>query len=669
MAGDAGRQVRLEIDLGGEQVSLVRLTGSEALSQSFHFCIDILAPLGEFDILPHLGKPVKVGAYEDDELQRHFHGVVVDGTFMQEIAGAGFHYRLTLRPKTFFHEQGKNFRIFQNKTVKDILAEVLKGCGISADLGKLKSAGRERAYCVQYGESDFGFACRLMEEEGIYYFYAHTPDDHILTLCTSPSAHKAGTAATLTYDPDSSTVFNVDSAARTTTARKQFVQKWHERVSTGAEAKVTLRDFDFQKPEAALESRATGESEHPDDAIEVYSFPGRFFVGSEGNALGSTILDARRANRRTFSGESHVGSISSGTTFKLEKHPHGRFNGQYLVTHCQHSIGTEQYASGMNHGSGHTVTFEAVPSDTLWKAPQTTRRPVVHGPETAIVTGPAGEEIHVDQFARVKIKFHWDRLSELNDHSSCWVRVSQTGGLGNIIIPRVGHEVLVDFLDGDPDRPIIVGRVFNASHMPIYALPEHKTKAVWRTKRYGNTGSYGPAKSLDTGTPGVNELRFEDKGGSEEVFLHAERDMNVRVRHKETHHVGLDQQIDIGQDRIETVVRDEKVKIGNNRQVEIVKDEMAKIGNNLKTEIGTKEERKIGQSLKIKAGTKIEIEAGVEIKLIVGGSSVTLTQGGVKIEGITLDFKGTAKADLKSPMTTTVGSGIMTVQGALVKIN
>jgi type VI secretion system secreted protein VgrG len=669
MAGEAGRQVRLEIDLGGEQISLVRLTGSETLSQSFHFCIDVLAPLGELDLLPHLGKPVRVSAYEDDELQRHFHGVLVDGTFMQEIDGAGFLYRLTLRPKAFLHEQGKDFRIFQKQTIKKILETVFKECGISADFGKLKGESRERAYCVQYGESDFGFACRLMEEEGIYYFYAHTATDHVLTLCASPSAHKAGTAATLIYNPDSGGVFNVDSAARTSAARMQFVQKWHERVATGAEAKVTLRDFDFQKPDATLESQATATGEHPDDAIEVYNFPGRFFVGSEGNALGSNILDARRANRRTFSGESQVGSISVGATFKLEKHPHGRFNAQYLVTHCQHSISTEQYRSGMDQSEGHMVTFEAVTADTLWKSPLTTRRPVVHGPETAIVTGPPGEEIHVDEFARVKIKFHWDRLNKLDDHSSCWVRVSQTGGLGNIIIPRVGHEVLVDFLDGDPDRPIVVGRVFNKSHMPVYALPEHKTKAVWRTKRYGDTGSYGPAKSLDTGQPGVNELRFEDKGGSEEVFMHAERDMNVRVRRVETHHVGLDQEINIGHDRSEEVVRDEKVKIGNDRKVEIGKDETAKVGNNLKTEIGTHEERKIGQSLKIKAGTKIEIEAGVEIKLIVGSSKITMTQAGVKIEGITLNFQGQALAEMKAPMTKVNGDAMVVVKGGIVMIN
>jgi type VI secretion system secreted protein VgrG len=669
MAGEAGRQVRLEIDLGGEQITLVRLTGSESFSQSFHFYIDVLAPLGEMDLLPHLGKPARVTAYEDNELQRHFHGIVVDGTFLEEIDGTGFVYRLTLRPRAFFHEQGKNFRIFQNKTVKAILEEVLSGCGITADFGKLKGTSRTRAYCVQYGESDFGFACRLMEEEGIYYFYAHGNDDHVLTLCAAPSAHQAGTAATLTYNATSGTVFNVDSAARTSNARKRFVQKWHERVSTGAEAKVILRDFDFQKPDTTLESQATSQSEHPDDTIEVYNFPGRFFVGSEGSALGSTILDARRANRRTFSGESQVGSLCCGSTFKLEKHPHTRFNGQYLITHVQHSISTEQFRSGMDHGDGHLVTFEAVPADTLWKAPLTTRRPVVFGPETAIVTGPAGEEIHVDEFARIKIKFHWDRIGELNDHSSCWVRVSQTGGLGNIIIPRVGHEVLVDFLDGDPDRPIVVGRVFNKSHMPVYPLPEHKAKALWRTKRYGAAGSYSGAKALDTGQPGANELRFDDKGGSEEVFLHAERNMNVRVRYIETHHVGLDQKIDIGQDRSEEVGRNELVKIGKNRKVEIGTDETAKIGNNLKTEIGTNEERKIGQSLKIKAGTKIEIEAGVEIKLIVGASKITLSQSGIKVEGITLKFEGQALAETQAPIVKTSGSAMVKVQGAIVMIN
>jgi type VI secretion system secreted protein VgrG len=170
-------------------------------------------------------------------------------------------------------------------------------------------------------------------------------------------------------------------------------------------------------------------------------------------------------------------------------------------------------------------------------------------PETAIVTGPKGEEIYTDEYGRVKVRFHWDRSSTEGDKSTCWIRVSQTGGLGNVILPRVGHEVIIDFLDGNPDRPVVVGRVFNKENMPIYPLPDNKTRALWRTKRYGDAGSYGAAKSLDTGAPGANELRFEDKGGKEEVFLHAERDMTLRVRHSESHNIGLDQSIDIGGSR------------------------------------------------------------------------------------------------------------------------
>jgi type VI secretion system secreted protein VgrG len=233
------------------------------------------------------------------------------------------------------------------------------------------------------------------------------------------------------------------------------------------------------------------------------------------------------------------------------------------------------------------------------------------------------------------------------------MRVSQTGGLGNIILPRIGHEVLVDFLGGDPDRPLVVGRVFNRTHMPIYPLPDNKTIALWRNKTYGQRGNYSPGKDLDTGKPRANELRFEDKGGKEEVFLHAERDMKTRIRYKESHHVGCDQEIDIGHDRSEHVEQNEKVVIGKNRKVEIGNDDSLKVTNNIK----------------VRSGNKIDIKAATKITLTVGASKITMDPSSIKIESPMITVQADATAKLTSPLTTVEGTGILTLTGGLVKIN
>ena len=243
---------------------------------------------------------------------------------------------------------------------------------------------------------------------------------------------------------------------------------------------------------------------------------------------------------------------------------------------------------------------------------------------------------------------HSSKIITTSESSTCWIRVSQTGGLGNIILPRVGHEVIVDFLHGDPDRPIVVGRVFNSQNMPVYKLPDNKTKALWRTKSYkSNTSSSLPgADSLDVKDPRANELRFEDKNGEEEVFLHAERDMNTRVRFKETHHVGLDQEVKIGQDRTEKVKRNETVEIGKARKV-AVKDT---------------DELKVDKSIKVDSGTEITITANTKITLKVGGSSIVIDQGGIKLVG-------TGMLEAKSPMTTVKGDGVLILKGGMTMIN
>jgi type VI secretion system secreted protein VgrG len=629
------RQTSLTIDLGGEQVKVRRIEASETLGRPFSIVIDLVAPLGPIEILPHLGKPAAITVYQDDKLMRHYHGIVVEGAYVSE-RDDGHSYRIWLRPWTYLASQNRDYAIFQEKTAVDIAKEVYGALGFAkVDYGKLSKSRAKREYTVQYGESDFAFVTRLMEEEGIYYYFEHTADEHTMVLCEAPASHVDGKPPLLTYNPLADSVSNVDSAIRASVAKKDYLHSWTERVTSGAEAKVTLRDFDFKKADKPVEAVVSGEAVHPQDEIEVYRYPARFLVEADGKTLGEARLNALRANRQTFSGETQVESICCGKVFKLQKHPNSRYDGRYLVTSVQHATSSESERSGGGEG-GH-VFIEAIPADTLFHVQQTIQRPSTRGLESAIVTGPSGEEIYTDKWGRVKVRFHWDRAGTPGEKSTCFIRVSQTGGLGNIVLPRVGHEVLVDFLDGDPDRPVVVGRVFNSKNMPVYTLPDNKTRAVWRTKTYGQQASYGAAQSLDTKEPKANELRFEDKGGKEEVFLHAERDYNIRVRHIESHHIGLDQSVVIGG------ARDVKIKETDTLDVK--------------------------KSISIKAGTTIMIEAGSKITLKVGESTIEIDPTSIKMKTTIFKSEASATADIKSGMTTVKGDAMLTLKGGMTMIN
>ncbi len=651
MAGAASRQTKMTIDLGGEQVDLERIRCIEELGRPYSIDIDIIATLGEVDILPHLGKPVHLESYDDDVFQRHFHGILASGRFIKESA-SGFHYSLKLVPWTYYLSQNKNYAIFQDKNVKTIISDIFKAAGISDYTPKFKKKYKARNYCVQYGESDFEFISRLMEEEGIYYYFEHLADKHMMILCDAPACHVAAEPKKLEYKSSSVTVFNTDSAERN--APDKYIQKWTERVNSDGRAKITMRDFDFEKADKPVEAVVEADAIHPNDNNEVFVYPGNYVTQKDGELLGAAMLDEFRANRQIFNGESQVSSLQCGRKLEINSHPLARFNSEYLIIKTSHSIVSETYRSGDNEDEDpFNVEIVAIPSDVSYKTKRTVPRPVTHGLETAIVSGPEGEEIWTDKYGRIMVRFHWDRSDSPGEKSTCWIRVSQTGGLGNIILPRVGHEVLVDFINGDPDRPIIVGRVFNSTHMPTYKLPENKTRAVWRTKRYGETGQYENAKALDSGAPGANEIRFEDNGGGEEMYIHAERDMNARVRHSETHNVGVNQSVDVG--------FNQDVSVGNDRSKTVTNNEKTDIGVNRTVNVGTADKLDVGQTINITAGTSIELKVGGST-IKIDATSITLSSQNIKIEA-------QASLSSKGAQATHSASGPMTIKGAIVKIN
>ncbi len=685
------RQSTMSIDLGDDQIKLERIEAMEGLSAPFTVMVDILAPL-DVDLAPHLGKPCSLEVLEDEQSWRHFHGLVVSSEYIGRAEDME-RYRLTLRPWTFYMAQNRDMAIFQDKETVDILKAIFEKNHISDTEFKLSRPRKTRVYTVQYRESDFAFISRLMEEEGIYYYFRHEAERHVMVLCDAPNSHSDGKPATLRFNPGSVSVFAVDSAARGDDGT-YYLQSWVERVQSNGETAVVIHDYDFQSPNAPLQAKFTQDSKHPRDEREVFDYPGRFnYDGmapgaqmAAGKERSKTLLQGLRAQRRVLTGTSQAAGIACGNKLSVEDCPSSRLDGSFLVISTFHSIASETYRSGsQNSEMEFNVRFEAIPADTPFSAPHSTPKPVVKGLETAEVTGPAGEEIYTDEFGRVKVRFPWDRSGSAGEKSTCWIRVSQTGGLGNLILPRVGHEVLVDFLGGDPDRPVVVGRVFNKSHMPVYPLPDNKTRALWRTKRYRDTGEYPETKTPDSGMPGANEIRFEDKGGSEEVFIHAERDMNRRVRYDDTLQVGHDQSLLIGRSRKEEVIKDETITIGNDRTEKVGHDEIIKIGNNRTEEVGSNEDvtignnqtltvgnnssATIGSNESITVGNTFKVEAGSKIELIVGGSKITIDMTSITLSAPMIKIEAQMTAEMSSTMTKVEGSAMTTVKGAIVMIN
>ncbi len=657
------RDIKMTVGLGGEQVEYVSLAAREELSHPFEIEVGILATLGEIDLAPHIGEPVNITVYEEQDIVRYFSGLLVEATHTNE-DGDGFHYNLSLRPFTHFMASKSGFAIFQEKTVIDIIKDVFSAAGISDYELRISESYEAFEYCVQYAESDFHFLSRLMEQEGLYYFFEHSEDKHLLVICDKASTHKPGSAETIAFNPSagSAQAYNVAEEL----GGHNALYTWTERVASTGHEQVMMRDYDFKKPVDPVDGKASEDSQHPRDSQEHYAYPGQFIDQGRANRLSKVRLEEFRARRRTFTGRTSAKSICAGATIKIANHPVGRFNDEFLVVATWHAMRAQSYHSGMGGVGEDEVRFLAIPAKTQFRAERRTPKPRVTGVESAIVTGPSGETIYTDEYGRVKVRFHWDRTRTPDEKSTCWIRVSQTGGLGNVILPRVGHEVLVDFLHGDPDQPVVIGRVFNAEHMPVYPLPGNKTRAVWRTLTYGQQKAYTDAEKLDTGEPKANEIRFEDKGGKEELFIHAERDMNVRVRYDTSTHIGHDEQLKVGHNRERYVKEDETVTIDGNRKYTLKKNETNTITDgNRTTEIS-----KGNDSLTINQGNltiktsmgKVTIEAMQSIELKVGQTVLKLTQTGATLSSTMVKVDGKA-------MTEVSAGGILTEKGALIKIN
>ena len=564
----ADRPLTVTTPLGKDALLLVALACQEAISQLFCLQLDLLAEnTKEIAFGKLLGQKVTAALALPKGRKRYFSGIC-RSVRQGERDNLFTIYRLEVVPQVWLLTRRARSRIFQHLSVPDILKKVLQGLDVSYEL---QGTFHPRDFCVQYRETDFNFASRLMEEEGIWYFFKHSADGHQMVVANTPQSH-----ADL---PEASKIIHekVEGGER----GEDRIYAW-EKAQELRSGKYTLWDHSFELPHKHLEadkliqeSAPVGQVTHPlkvggNDQLELYDWPGEYAQRFDGvdKGGGDRPADLQKIfedNKRTVGlrmqqealpsllirGESNCRHFVSGYKFTLERHFNAN-GGPYVLTSVSHSAHlTSNYRSGEWGGFTYQNSFSCIPLALPYRPLRMTPKPTVQGSQTAVVVGPSGEEIFTDKYGRVKVQFHWDRDGQNDANSSCWVRVATPWAgkqWGMIHLPRIGQEVVIDFLEGDPDNPIIVGSVYNADQMPPYKLPDHKTQSGLKTR-----------SSLKGGDANFNELRFEDKKGSEDVYFHAEKDFHRVVEHDDDLKVGNDQTIEIKNNRTE------KVKEGDRR--------------------------------------------------------------------------------------------------------
>ena len=635
-----------EIEGLAHTLNVARFGGREALSELFRFDLTLTSTEAAIAFADVIGKPARLTLQAGDK-QRFVHGIV--SRFEQLDEGKNVTvYEAVLVPRVHRLLHRHDARIFQDMTVPQILEKVLQAAGLTGADYKMNVNGEyaPREYCVQYRESDWAFICRLMEHEGMLCFFEHDAGSHVLVFGDSPYVHSAIPGEEqLTFRPPMGAMAHGEHVSRF---------RYAEEVRPG---KVTLRDYEFKKPQLLLQ----GDTDAPEDKdLEVYDYPGYFNAPKPGEDLSKVRLEQWRSVTRSGRGESACVRFVPGHLFTLAEHPRDAFNQRYLLTAVQHAGSQPQMAeAGGGEAQSYRNDFLCAPEGLPFRPLHRTARPTIKGPQTAIVVGPAGEEIYTDEHGRVKVHFHWDRVGKRDEKSSCWIRVSQGwagSAYGAMYIPRIGHEVVVEFLEGDPDRPLIVGRVYHGANVPPYPLPAEKTKNTLKS-------------SSSPGGDGFNELRFEDKKGAEEIFLHAQKDWNIEVLHDKTQHVHHNEELTVGANRDKSVGVDESQAVGQDRRTAVGRDssetvgrdESVQVGGNRKEAVAGNEDESIGGDRTISVGGGHTETIGKDMAVLIsGGKTETVAKGSEEsVKGDkNVSVDGSYSIAVSSKMTTTVGGDL-----------
>lgn len=624
-ATQENRQANFESSLGSDVLLLSEMFAREQVSGLYEYQLSLVSEDENIDLYAIIGEHARVELELPGGGFRYFAGFVSEFTFAS-FRDNFAEYRVTLRPWFWLLSRASNNRIFQGKTVPEIIKAVCQEHGFTDLDDRLAGQHESRTYCVQYRETDFDFLSRLMEEEGIYYYFEHEADKHMMVLADGPSAHEPFGKYDVVpwYPPDADEH-----------REREHLDDWSMRRGVRS-GKFTLRDFDFTKPGADLEVVSRIAKPHAHAEFEKYAYPGGYSVVRDGETIARTRLEAEQADHEILAGRGNARGMIPGFLFTLELFPREDQNREYLVLEVTHRVRLGGYdTGGVDAGDAfeYDCSLTAMPSSEPYRPSRLTPRPVVHGPQTAIVVGKDGEEIWTDEYGRIKVQFHWDREGENDQDSSCWVRVSQTWAgkqWGAQFLPRIGHEVVVEFLEGDPDRPIVTGSVYNADNKPPYELPACQTRSGIKTR------------STKSGTrDNFNEIRFEDKKGSEQLYIHAEKDMDTRVENCQTARVDVNRSVTVG--------NNEKHHVKNNREKTVDVDETAKIGQNRSTTVGMNDELQVGTERKKTVGVSETVNVGANRSATIGAAdSVTAGANIDFVAGATINLTAGAAVNIKA---------------------
>jgi type VI secretion system secreted protein VgrG len=622
----ANRRIAISTPLGEDVLLLRGFTGAEAISQLFQFQLDLVSENDSIKFQDIVGQNVTLRISDPNGVERHWNGFV--SRFAQGPQEQRFGtYRADMVPWLWFLTRTADCRIFQNQKVPDIIRKIFADLKFQDFEFRLYGDFANRDYCVQYRETDLNFVSRLMEEEGMYYYFQHQDGKHVLIVANDPAAHEpCPNQKTARYDLRSGNVTYED-----------VVTEWHhtEEFRPGAWAQT---DYNFETPSTSLAVAVNGKNPY-----EIYEYPGEYRVRGEGDKLARIRLQEQTVPAMIHEGASGCRHFTPGFQFTLKDHHRNDLNQQYLITAVRHSAKQSDYdARGTGDSElSYQNSFESIPFSTPFRPQRVTPHPFVQGCQTAVVVGPAGEEIYTDKYGRVKAQFHWDREGKKNENSSCWIRVSHPWagqGWGAISIPRIGQEVIVDFLEGDPDQPIIVGRVYNAEQMPPFGMP-------------GGAVVSGIKSNSTKGGGGYNEISLNDTKGTELINIHAQYDQQKRVEH--------DERVNVGNDRTESVGRDEMITIGNSRTEKVGANETIHIGSNRTETVGSNESITVALTRTRNVGVNEMVNIGGAQEVTIGGLQA-LTVGAVRTKTVGAN----ESASIGANQTTSVGANQTITIGA-----
>jgi len=622
------------------------MTATEELGRMFNISLHAVSSNPNIDHMALLGKTVSVAIETQSGEMRHLHGHVTHFGLVG-ISSGHFQYQMTVQPWTSFLTRRSNNRIFQNQSIQDILKTIFDECPESPKYRfDLSLSHPTWEYCVQYRETDFNFVSRLMEEHGIYYYFEHTEDDHTMVIVDSIDSHPPCPNG---YDTVPFVLQSSDSAALDT----EYLADWHLTNSIQPE-KATVRDYNFAKAKQQLHNESADPIVSHGGEKEFYDYPSSFQVAGFGNLETRLRLEELQARRMRITASGTARGILCGHVFKLSDHPRDDQNIKHLVLGTHLNCRVAGMEAGAGGGTSIQTSFTAAPANTPFRPARTTPKSHVAGPQTAVVVGPAGEEIHCDEFGRVKVQFFWDREGKMDEDSSCWVRVSHPWagkGWGAISIPRIGQEVIVDFLEGDPDQPIITGRVYNSDQTAPFELPAKKMVSGIKSNTHKGKG--------------YNELTMDDTAGNELINTHAQYNMTTVVEHDDSQTVHNNRTIKVDGTHTETITKDTKITIesgtynhdvaGNTatyhvsadltenydakQTTTVGADQTNTIGANRSTSvssndtlsIGSNQEVSVGANVKVNAGANAEYTVGAQHKLTIGATSETSAGASYKI--------------------------------------